>query len=155
MVAPKNYLNKIYRICRKVWLKSVLLWLKHIIFSRGLFFIDTRCRVYYVSVYSLYWMCVWERERACTRKPLPSLSDESSGNHPLALCCLPQPLADFSGWICVSCFLQLKGHCCRKGILGVKTCAIKLLIPSSYGKKTELSQVHIASSCYTEVMTSM
>jgi len=47
-----SYFNKICRICRlnthiqslKVWLKSVLPWLKYRIFSRGLFFIGAPCR---------------------------------------------------------------------------------------------------------------
>jgi len=47
-----SYFNKIYRICcvntriqsLKVWLKSVLPWLKYYIFPRGLFFIGAPCR---------------------------------------------------------------------------------------------------------------
>jgi len=53
-VEPLSYFNKIGRICclnthiqrLKLWLKSVLPWLKHIIFSRGLFFIGAPCMLY-------------------------------------------------------------------------------------------------------------
>ena len=59
----------------KVWLKSVLLWRKYSIFSRGLFFIGAPCRLYCIVLLTVFFFLLlsdrkgkWKRSiKVCSR----------------------------------------------------------------------------------------